>query len=61
MRLSVNVITGSPSRYYKAGEEIPDEQVPAILRKAKYMLADPDPQPPPISPPLTHPRAEKAL
>jgi hypothetical protein len=34
VRLSVNVITGSPSRYYRAGEEIPDDaQIPETLRK----------------------------
>ena len=40
MRLSVNVIAGSPSRYYRAGEEIDDSQVPETLRK--FELRDDD-------------------
>ena len=33
MKLSVNVITGSPSRYYRAGEEVPDSQISDAMRK----------------------------
>ena len=41
MRLSVNLVTGG--RYFKAGENVPDDQVPPSL--AKYALSDTDPQP----------------
>ena len=32
--LSVNVITGNPSRYYKAGEEVPADKAAAFARYA---------------------------
>ena len=33
--MSVNILTGSPARYFKSGEDVPDELVsPAIARYA---------------------------
>ena len=29
----MNIITGSPSRYYRAGEEVPEELLPDTMRK----------------------------
>ena len=54
MKRSVNLVSGN--RYYRAGEEIPDNEVPA--HAAKWVL-EPEVDPPPIAPPLTRPRAEK--
>ena len=45
MRLSVNLVSGN--RYYRAGEEIPDGEVP--VHAAKWAV-DPDPDPQPIAP-----------
>jgi hypothetical protein len=39
MRLAVNIIAGSPSRYFRAGEEVPDGAVPPDLAAA-YAVAE---------------------
>jgi hypothetical protein len=60
MKLLVNLL--AHGRYWKAGEEIPDSEVPAMLRKARYVMADPDPNadPQPIAPQRapSHPQRE---
>ena len=33
MRLSVNVIIGKPTRYYKAGEDVPVDKLPAVFHR----------------------------
>jgi hypothetical protein len=58
VKLSVNLVSGN--RYYRAGEEIPDSEVPT--HAAKWAV-DPDVDPlpkPAIASPLTRPRAPKA-
>ena len=45
MKLKVNLVSGN--RYYRAGEEIPDGEVP--VHAAKWAV-DPDPDPQPIAP-----------
>jgi hypothetical protein len=57
VKLSVNLVSGN--RYYRAGEEIPNEVVP--VHAAKWAV-DPDADPipkPTIAPHLTRPRAPK--
>ena len=44
MKLLVNLV--AHGRYWQAGSETPDCEVPAMLRKRKYVMADPDPDPP---------------
>jgi hypothetical protein len=39
MRLKVNVITGKPSRYYKAGEDVPNDLLSDSMRR--FAMADP--------------------
>jgi hypothetical protein len=57
VRLKVNLVSGT--RYYRAGEDIPDGAVP--VHAAKWAAEDDgDPLPKPtIASPLMRPRAEK--
>ena len=62
----MNVITGSPSRYYRAGEEIPDEEVPLKIAASYAVTGDDDgalvESPPlfkPAPPPKRQPKAGK--
>jgi hypothetical protein len=48
VKLKVNFLAGG--KYYRAGEEVPDEVVPPNFRK-RYVMSDDEPSRPPIAKP----------